>query len=344
MNDDLALFPKVLLHDHLDGGLRPDTVVDLAREVGYDGLPHTDVEELGRWFHQGGSFSLEAYLEAFAQTVAVMQTPRAMHRVAYEAAEDLAADGVVYAEIRFAPSQHTGGGMTRGDALEAAIAGFADARRDLGIAVGVIVDAMRQDTDSVDVAEAALAFAGRGVVGFDLAGPEAGFPASGHAEALEVARRGGLRITIHAGEGDGVPSVDDALRSGAERLGHGVRIVEDTTRGDGEVTAVGPVAQMVRERGIPLEVAPTSNLDTGMYPEASAHPVGALHRAGFVVTVNTDNRLMSSTSMTKEFRLLVEHQGFDEADLRRISLNAVDAAFCDEETRAAVRERVESGY
>jgi adenosine deaminase len=344
MNDDYTSLPKVLLHDHLDGGLRPETVIDLARDAGYDGLPHTDVDELRRWFHQGGSFSLEAYLEAFTQTVAVMQTPRAMHRVAYEAAEDLAADGVVYAEIRFAPSQHTSGVMARGDALEAAVAGFADAERDFGIPVRVIVDAMRQDVDSVEVAATAVEFAGRGVVGFDLAGPEAGFPASGHIEALEMARRGGLRITIHAGEGDGVTSVEDAVRSGAERLGHGVRIVEDTTRVDAEVTEVGPVAEMVRERGIPLEVAPTSNLDTGMFSDASAHPIGALHRAGFVVTVNTDNRLMSSTSMSDEFRLLVEHQGFDASDLGRITSNAVDAAFCDEETRAAVRNRVEAGY
>jgi adenosine deaminase len=344
MSHDLRRLPKVLLHDHLDGGLRPETVLELADESGYAGLPHAGVDELRRWFDQGGSFSLEAYLEAFAQTVAVLQTPRAMHRAAYEAAEDLAADGVVYAEIRFAPSLHTAGGMTRSEVLGAVVSGFADAEQDLGLPVRVLVDAMRQDTDAAEVARAAVEFTGKGVVGFDLAGPEAGFPASGHAEAIRRAREGGLHITIHAGEGDGVHSIEDALRAGARRIGHGARLIEDTRVEGGRIVEVGPVAGEVRAGRIALELCPTSNLDTGMYSDPGEHPIGLLHRAGFAVTVNTDNRLMSATSMTEEFRLLVDHQGFEVDDLQAITVNAVEAAFCDEETRAAVRARIEAGY
>jgi adenosine deaminase len=342
--DELRALPKVLLHDHLDGGLRAQTVVELAADVGYDGLPRSDADSLAEWFFQGNAVSLESYLEAFAQTVAVMQTPDAMHRVAHEAAEDLAADGVVYAEIRFAPSLHTRRGMSREEALAAVVAGLTDAERRVGVPVRVLVDAMRQDTDSVEVAEAAVAYAGRGVVGFDLAGPEAGFPASGHATALRIARDGGLRVTIHGGEGDGVASIEDALDSGAQRIGHGARLVEDTTVDHGAIVDLGPVARRVRDHGIPLELCPTSNLHTGIYSSIADHPIGMLHRAGFAVTVNTDNRLMSATSMSDEFRLLVEHHAFTVDDLRRITLNAVDAAFCDEDTRSAVRVRVEAGY
>jgi adenosine deaminase len=342
--EDVRALPKVLLHDHLDGGLRPQTVLDLASDAGYDRLPFDDPASLGRWFHQDGSFSLERYLEAFTHTFGVMQTPEAVTRVAYEAAQDLAAEGVVYAEIRFAPSLHLELGMSRHDVLQAAIDGFSRAEADTGLPVRVLVDALRQQDDSVEVARAAVLFAGKGVVGFDLAGPEAGFPPSVYAEAIDIAREGGLRITIHAGEGDGVDSVKAALDQGAERIGHGARIIEDTTVQDGEITDLGPVATEVRDRGIALELCPYSNLDTGMYPTAADHPIGMLYRAGFTTTINTDNRLMSATSMTREFTLAVEHQGFTRGDLRAITLNAVEAVFCDDEVRDRVRERVEAGY
>lgn len=342
--DDIRALPKVLLHDHLDGGLRAQTVLDLAAASGYDRLPSGDAAGLARWFHQDGSFSLERYLEAFAHTFGVMQTPEALSRVAYEAASDLASDGVVYAEIRFAPSLHLEGGMSRRDVLAAAIEGFARAETDTGLPVRILVDALRQQDDSVEVAEAAVAFAGAGVVGFDLAGPEAGFPPSLHAEAIDIARRGGLRITIHAGEGDGVDSIRAALDEGTERIGHGARIIEDTTVADGAIVDLGPVAREVHDRGIALELCPYSNLDTGMYPTPADHPIGLLYGAGFNTTINTDNRLMSATSMSREFTLAVEHQGFSRADLRVVTLNAVEAAFCDEVTRDQVRQRVEAGY
>ena len=336
--------PKVVLHDHLDGGLRPRSVLDLAAEVGYEGLPAFDEDAVAGWFHQGGSDSLESYLDAFAHTAGVMQTPAAMKRVAFEAIADHAAEGVVYAELRFAPSLHTRRGMTRGDAVSAVLDGLADGYAEFGVPSGLIVDALRQYDDSEEVARVAAEFAGRGVVAFDLAGPERGHPASAHAAACAIAVDAGLHLTIHAGEGDGVGSIADALDVGAERIGHGVRIIEDTSASGGRLTSLGPVATSVLERGLTLEVCPTSNLHTGMYPSPGAHPFGMLYRAGFAVTLNTDNRLMSGVSMTDEFTLVAEHQGLGVADLKRITLNAVEAAFCNDDVKAAVLDRVLAGY
>ncbi|WKZ82860.1 MAG: adenosine deaminase [Acidimicrobiia bacterium] len=336
----IEALPKVVLHDHLDGGLRASTVLDLAREVGYEGLPARDAGSLEAWFHQAGAASLAQYLEAFRHTFGVMQTPEAMARVAYEAVADLAADGVVYAEMRFAPSLHLSRGMSRSEAIAGVLEGLTRGEAEFGMTARVIVDAMRQDTDSEEVVAAALGFVGRGVVGFDLAGPEAGFPASGHSCALRAAAEGGLHITIHAGEGAGVESIADALACGAERLGHGVRIVEDLDE-DGRP---GPVAGEVLERRIALEVCPTSNLDTKIYARPKDHPLGRLHRSGFVVTINTDNRLMSATSPSRELAFAVERQGMSLGDLETITMAAIDAAFCDEDTRQQVRLRVADGY
>jgi adenosine deaminase len=315
--------------------------LELAAEVGYRDLPASDPAGLADWFDQSGSGSLERYLEAFSETVAVMQTAKALTRVAYEAAIDLASDGVVYAEIRFAPALHTAGGLDMAEVIDAVLKGIEKGQQAGEITVRVIVDALRQDDDSMDVVRAALDFTDRGVVGFDLAGPEAGFPASRHSEACRAAIAGGLRLTLHAGEGDGPESIADAVdECGAERIGHGVRIVEDIA----STGTLGPVATAIRDRAIPLEVCPSSNIDTGLFPSISEHPVGFLDRSGFVVTLNTDNRLMTGTSMGSEFESVVEHQDFSISDLRRVTLNAVDAAFCDEATRPLVRERVVAGY
>jgi adenosine deaminase len=340
----LQRLPKVVLHDHLDGGPRPETVLDLAEAAGYEGLPTTDLADLRRWFFQGESWSLPRYLEAFHQTVAVMQTQEALERVACEAVLDLASDGAVYAEVRFAPMLHREKGLTLPQVLDATLAGMAMGRRRTGIAAFLIIDALRQDPGSAEVAEVAAGYAGRGVVAFDLAGPEAGFPASHHRAACRVAQAGGLHLTLHAGEGAGVASIADALGCGAERLGHGVRLVEDITVRDGRAVGMGAVAERVRSRGITLEVCPSSNLHTGAFPTIEAHPVGLLHRSGFAVTLNTDNRLMSATSMTEEFALVAAHQGFTVADLRTATLRAVDGAFCDGSTREETRERVLAGY
>ena len=340
----LQRLPKVVLHDHLDGGLRPATILELAREQGYAGLPETDPAALSGWFFQGESATLERYLEAFDQTLAVLQTAAALERVAREAVLDLAADGAVYAELRFAPMLHLRRGLTPEQVIGAVLAGCGAGRRRTGIPASVIVCAMRQEDDAAAVAALGAAFAGRGVVGFDLAGPEAGFPASRHRAACRAAVAGGLRLTLHAGEGAGVESIADALGCGAERLGHGVRLVEDLTVREGRVVGMGAVAAQVHARGIPLEVCPSSNLHTGTFPSAERHPVGLLHRAGFAVTLSPDNRLMSGTSMTAEFALAVEHHGFSVDDLRTVTLRAVEGAFCDPGTRGEVRERVLAGY
>jgi adenosine deaminase len=342
--DRLRALPKILLHDHLDGGLRPQTVLDLASEQGYGGLPTSDFDELAEWFFQGRSASLERYLEAFAHTVGVMQTAEAIERVAFEAVEDLAAHGVVYAETRMAPSLCTGTGLDRTTAIAAMLSGLQSGEAAFGLPVRLIVDAMRQDTDSVEVARDAVAFVGQGVVGFDLAGPEDGYPPSAHSGALALAAAGGLHLTIHAGEGDGVASIASALSEGAERIGHGARLIEDTTLVDGEIEALGDVATQVYDTGMALEICPTSNLHTGMYGDAGSHPVGALHRAGFAVTINTDNRLMSGITPTDEFALVVEHHDFVEQDLEIVTRRALDAAFCDDETRAIAEAKVSAGY
>jgi adenosine deaminase len=336
--------PKAVLHDHLDGGLRPATVLELAHDCGYRSLPAADPKRLAEWFFQGGSPSLEVYLDAFRQTVAVMQTAASLERVALEAVQDLAADGVVYAELRFAPMLHLRNGLTPETVLEAVLSGVAAGRMETGLEAFVIVDAMRQDDDSMAVADLALGYAGRGVVGFDLAGPEAGFPAARHIDALRRAREGGLHLTIHAGEAAGVGSIEDALECGAERLGHGVRLVEDLRLEGSEVVAMGPVATRVIESGVALEACLSSNVHTGAYPSIASHPIGVLQRAGLGVTVNTDNRLMSATSMTNELVLSAEFHGFTIDDLRTVTMKAVDAAFCEPAVRESVRKTVISGF
>jgi adenosine deaminase len=340
----LETLPKVVLHDHLDGGLRPQTVLELAEEAGYDGLPASDPDSLQRWFYQANATSLGAYLEAFRQTLAVMQTATALERAAYEAVLDLAADGAVYAEIRFAPMLHCERGLTPDAVLDAVICGLTSGTDATGMPAFVIVDAMRQQSNSLEVARLAASFKESGIVGFDLAGPEAGFPASAHAQACRAAVDAGLHLTLHAGEGTGVDGVADALGCGAERLGHGIRIVEDTTVEAGDLVTLGPVAAAVRSQKIVLEICPSSNVHTGAVNSIEEHPIGLLHRAGFAVTLNTDNRLMSATSMSKEYRLVKQHHGFTIEDLHTVTRTAAAAAFCDDHTRREILERVEAGY
>jgi adenosine deaminase len=339
-----TVLPKVVLHDHLDGGLRPETIIELAEDVGYSGLPSQDRKTLQAALYQGESRSLVAYLEAFRHTVAVMQTSRALERVAREAVEDLAADGVVYAELRFAPSLHMELGLDRSGVLAAVLRGVRSGTEITGVPVGVIVDAMRQEDDSEEVAELAVQYRSEGVVGFDLAGPEAGFPASRHGAACRTAREGGLGLTIHAGEADGPASIGDALDAGARRIGHGVRVVDDLEVAPDGALRFGAVAGRVHDDAIVLEVCPHSNVHTRAVPSLELHPIGLLYRNGFAVTVNTDNRLMSGTSMTAELDAVVAHHGFTGDDLAAITLRAVDAAFCDEQTRAQVRARVADGF
>jgi adenosine deaminase len=330
--DDSAIrqAPKVLLHDHLDGGLRPATIVELAAEIGYLALPATDGLELAAWFREAAdSGSLERYLETFAHTVAVMQTAANLTRVAREAVEDLAADGVVYAEIRWAPEQHTDSGLALDQVVEAVLAGFrtgeqAATEKGQRIRIGAILTAMRHAARSREIAELAVQFRDDGVVGFDIAGAEAGFPPTRHLDAFEYLRRENFHFTIHAGEAFGLPSIWEAIQwCGTDRLGHGVRIVDDITAGG----TLGRLAAYVRDKRIPLEMCPSSNVQTGAAQSIAEHPIGVLRKRQFRVTVNTDNRLMSGTSMTREMSLLTEAFGYGWADLQWFTLNAMKSAF-----------------
>ena len=326
--------PKAVLHDHLDGGLRPATVLELAHHIGYDALPATDADDLAVWFAAAaGSGSLERYLETFAHTVAVMQTPEGLQRVARECVADLAADGVVYAEVRFAPEQHLERGLSLDDVVHHTLLGFEDGMvqvRDLGreIRVGCLLTAMRHAARSREIAELALRFRDRGVVGFDIAGAEAGHPPSRHLDAFELMRANNAHFTIHAGEAFGLPSIHEAIAfCGADRLGHGVRITDDITVGDDGGTRLGRLANYVRDQRIPLELCPSSNVQTGAVPSLDKHPFDLLARLRFRVTVNTDNRLMSATTMSEEMVALAVTFGYGWSDLERFTINAMKSAF-----------------
>jgi adenosine deaminase len=339
--------PKVLLHDHLDGGLRPATVIELASEVGYRELPTTDPDELARWFTLGADRkSLELYLEGFRHTVAVMQTRDAIERVAAECAEDLAADGVVYAEVRMAPELLTDGGLTLDETVTAMLDGFRRGATDRPITIGLIVTAMRQAAKSVEIAELAVRHRDDGVVGFDIAGPEAGYPPTRHLDAFQLIQRENFHFTIHAGEGFGLPSIWEALQwCGAERLGHGVRIVDDiTVRPDGRV-ALGRLASYVRDTRVPLEMCPTSNVHTGAAASIEEHPIDLLRRLRFRVTVNTDNRLMSGISLSSEFTMLARTFGIGLDDMEWLTLNAMKSAFWPFDGRLRIiNEQIKPGY
>ena len=339
--DLVAELPKVLLHDHLDGGLRPATVVELAAAADHR-LPTTDPAELGDWFvRAAGSGSLEQYLETFAHTVAVLQSTEALQRVAREAVLDLAADGVVYAEERFAPEQHQARGLSLEQVLDAVLAGFAEGEQQaaaLGrtIRVRALLSAMRQADRGEEVAALALAYRDRGVVGFDIAGPEAGFPPSRLAPAFDALRAGLLPVTVHAGEAAGLESVAEAVQVGACRLGHGVRLAADVAD-DG---ALGPLAHWVLARRIALELCPSSNIQTGAAASVADHPVTRLLRLGFAVTVSTDNRLQSGTTLGRELRQLVEQAGWTLGDLRQVTVTAAHHAFVHEDERTRLIDEV----
>jgi adenosine deaminase len=344
--------PKALLHDHLDGGLRPATVIDLASEYGYDRLPTTDVDDLTAWFQRGADRkSLELYLETFTHTFGVMQWPDAIARVAAECAEDLAADGVVYAEVRMAPELCTEQGLTLDEAVEAMIEGFrvgTDRAAAAGhtIVMKLLVTAMRQAARSVEVAECAVRWRDAGAVGFDVAGPEKGFPPTRYLDAFDYVRRENFHITIHAGESFGLPSIWEALQfCGAERLGHGVRIVDDITVNDDGSVVLGRLAAFVRDRRVPLEMCPTSNVHTGAAASIAEHPFDLLRRLRFRVTVNTDNRLMSGVSVTSEFAALEAAFGLGLGEMEWLTINALKSAFApfDERLRL-INEVVKPGY
>ncbi|HWH01602.1 MAG TPA: adenosine deaminase [Pilimelia sp.] len=353
-HDEIVKAPKALLHDHLDGGLRPATVLELADQIGHR-LPASEPEALGRWFVAAAdSGSLERYLETFAHTVAVTQTEAALHRVARECALDLAADGVVYAEVRYAPEQHLTRGLELPQVVEAVLAGFADgaaeaARAGTPIRIGTLLTAMRHAARAMEIAEVAVRYRDAGVVGFDIAGAEAGHPPTRHLDAFEYLQRENFHFTIHAGEAFGLPSIWQALQwCGADRLGHGVRIVDDIEvppDGPPGAARLGRLAAYVRDKRIPLELCPSSNVQTGAARSIAEHPIGLLRELRFRVTINTDNRLMSGTSMSREMALVAQAFGWGWAELRWFTINAMKSAFIpfDERLRI-IDEVIKPGY
>jgi adenosine deaminase len=351
-SETIVAAPKAMLHDHLDGGLRASTIVELATEYGYAGLPTTDAEALAAHIRRGADRkSLELYLETFDHTVGVMQERDAIIRVAQECAEDLAADGVVYAEVRMAPELCTERGMTLDEVQAAILEGYrrgeaAAAAAGRPIVMRSLVTAMRQAARSVEVAELAVRFRDQGVVGFDIAGPEAGFRPTRHLDAFEYVRRENFHITIHAGESFGLPSIWEALQyCGAERLGHGVRIVDDiTVRDDGSVE-LGRLAAFVRDRRVPLEMCPTSNVHTAAAASIAEHPIDLLRRLRYRVTLNTDNRLMSGVTLSSEFAALDAAFGIGLGEMEWLTINALKSAFApfDERLRL-INEIVKPGY
>jgi adenosine deaminase len=348
--EEIVKAPKALLHDHLDGGLRPATIVELAAQVGHE-LPATEPAALGRWFAEAcDSGSLERYLETFVHTVGVMQTADALRRVAYECAVDLATDGVVYAEVRFAPEQHLSLGLSLDQVVEAVLEGFREGCADAAeagtpIRVGTLLTAMRHAARSMEIAELAVRFRDLGVVGFDIAGAEAGFPPTRHLDAFEYLQRENFHFTIHAGEAFGLPSIWQAIQwCGADRLGHGVRIVDDI-HGSEAKPVLGRLAAYVRDKRIPLELCPSSNVQTGAVPSIAEHPIGLLRDLRFRVTVNTDNRLMSGTWMSREMALLVDAFGYGWPELQWFTVNAMKSAFIPfDERLALINEVIKPAY
>ena len=338
----LGALPKVSLHDHLDGGLRPATVFEIATEIGHP-LPADSAEALGHWFAESAnSGSLVRYLETFDHTIAVMQTPEHLRRVARELVEDLAYDGVVYGEARWAPEQHTRGGLSEAEAVEAVRDGLAEgmaAAADQGqqLEVSQLLTSMRHAEPTTRIAELALAYRDQGVVGFDIAGAEDGFPAERFLPAFQLLKQSSFPYTVHAGEAAGVDSIWGALQlCSANRVGHGVRIIDDIHTDRGGTMRLGRLAAYVRDQQVPLELCPSSNAQTGAVPSLAAHPFRFLDELGFRVTVNPDNRLMSATSMTQEFGVLIEHLGYDLEGLRRVTLNAAASAFLPWDRRQAL--------
>ncbi len=345
--EQIRTAPKVLLHDHLDGGLRPETIIDLAERTGYQGLPSTDPDRLTAWMRRGADRkNLELYLETFAHTIGVMQTADAICRVSRECAEDLAADGVVYAEVRFGPELHCQAGLSIDGVIEAVLDGFEQGTRGTGLTARLICSALRHLDQSLEVARAAVRWRDQGVVAFDIAGPEHGYPPDDHLPAFQYCQRQNFHITIHAGEAYGPRSIWKAIQfCGAERLGHGIRVMDDISMNADGGHTLGRLAHYLRDRRIPLEVCPTSNVNIGVVDTITDHPIDHLIELRFRVTVNTDNRLMSGVSMSSELAALADAFGYDWSRLRWLTVNAMKSSFLPFRERLEIIEQViKPGY
>lgn len=344
--DQIKRLPKVLLHDHLDGGLRPQTVIEIADRIGYKKLPTDDAKALAKWFEDScNSGSLVRYLETFAHTVAVMQTKEGIIQVARECVVDLARDGVVYAEVRGAPELSTEQGLTTDQVVEATLEGYKQGMAEAAtegkkIRVQSLLCGMRQSNRSMEAAKAVVKYRDKGVAGFDIAGPEDGFPPANQLQEFEYLRKENAHFTIHAGEAFGLPSIWQAVQiCGTERLGHGVRIIDDVDFTSGK-PKLGLLSSYIKDRRIALELCPTSNLQTGVAKTYAEHPIGQLFNLKFHVTLNTDNRLMSNTSMSHEMQQCVSAFNWKLSDLELVTINAMESSFISHDEKTEIIEKI----
>lgn len=340
--------PKVELHDHLDGGMRIPTIIELAKKNNVS-LPSFDPYELKQWFVKGcQQKSLPLYLESFAVTLSLLQDEYSLERVAYESILDLSADNVVYAEIRFAPLLHLTKGLSPEIVVESVLKGLERGKKETGVVYGLLLCAMRDQSPelSLQVAKLAVAFRDRGVVGFDLAGGEEGYPPKTHIEAFRYIRRKNFNITIHAGEAFGLESIWQALQvCGAHRIGHGTRLVEDMSLDGDKIEKMGDLARFIQDKRIPLEMCLSSNVGTGAAKDFASHPFRVFYKNNFRVCLCTDNRLMSDTTLTKEMRIASEQYGLNIYDMEKLTLNAMKSAFLhrDEKLRI-IFDVIKAGY
>lgn len=328
--DVIKGLPKVLLHDHLDGGLRPETIIDLAKRQKVE-LPESEPEKLANWFHEGANKgNLKEYLKGFKLTTGVMQTEESLYRVAYEMMEDMLRDGIVYVETRFSPLFHTRLDLSYDQVVESVLRGLKDGVRTFGVRFGLIICGMRNmsPAQSLEMAELSVRYKDQGVVGFDLAGDELGYPPKKHLDAFHYIQRNNFYITIHAGEAFGKESIWQALQyCGTHRIGHGIHLRDDMMAHDETIVEIGSLAQYVLDRRVPLEICLSSNLHTGAVPNFLYHPFPLFHKYGFRLTLNTDNRLMSKTTLTKEFLIGVKHYNLTLRDIEKLTINAMKSAF-----------------
>jgi adenosine deaminase len=327
--------PKVLLHDHIDGGLRPQTIIELANQINLP-LPSHEAGAFQELIYEAcNQGSLEKYLKNFDYTIAVMQTQDNLIRVARECVLDLAADGIHYAEVRGAPELFTRLGLSMRNVVEATLEGLRQGMQEakklgLSITTNLIICAMRQNNLSLEAAQIALEFREKGVVGFDIAGPEYGFPARNHLPAFELLQRKSFPFTIHAGESDSFASMLEAINlCGASRIGHGIRIMDEIDISQDQAV-LSDASKAIRDQQIHLEMSPTSNLQTGNIKDYNSHPAGVLIELGFNVALNTDNRLMSATSLSREYKVMQDAHNWDLNQINIMNANALRAAFSGE--------------
>ncbi len=340
--------PKVMLHDHLDGGLRPQTIIDIAKEINYDKLPTTNADELAEWFHRGANKgNLVEYLQGFEHTIAVMQTKENLERIAYEMMEDMHKDGICYIETRFAPVFHTQQGLHYDDIIDAVLTGLRRGEKDFGVGFGLILCGMRNMTDTLEFAELAVNFRHQGVVGFDLAGEEGGYPPKKHLDAFQFIQRENFNITIHAGEAFGIESIWQAIQyCGAHRIGHATKLKDDMTfDAEGNIIGMGDLSQYILDKRVPLEICLLSNVHTGAVKTIEEHPFIKLYKKKFRVFLNTDDRLMSDTTLTKEFTLATDLWGITLDDIEKLTINAMKSSFIHYDERIRyIYDVIKPGY